>query len=421
MRRRGAVLGAGALLLLGVGALSAFRAGARADRELASALFAHPVALTPDVDRLLPARASAEREIGAGERVLRIGGDAADVEAAFGSVADVAPGLSGDTVYVLDGMSASVSAFHADGRFLFSFGGKGGGPGEFRRPVQLLVLPWSGEVGVWDVETQRLTVHTPAGETARVLAPGAADARGRVRRIRAYGGGYVVEVHSDPLLVSQPDQRGALVRLDTAARSPRTLFSFAIAPVNASHVEPAPGASVTTWLNPPYWSPEPRWDVLADGTVLFAPGGPDEAYRIAPSGRVTRFHREHRYARVTRRDRMRHLEGERDRHLIASPSTSVTVLEVLNRRFYAAVRPSVTGVLAGPDGSLWTRGFDMRDSWRAFSRAWDRTPADGTSLGAVRLPAAFEPLRITGGLVYGIAEDEMYVQRVEAYRVEEGR
>lgn len=318
-------------------------------------------------------------------------------------------------------MSVAVSAFGVDGRFLFSFGGEGGGPGEFRRPVQLLVLPWSGEVAVWDVETQRLTVHTPAGGVARVLAPGAADARGKVRRIRAFAGGYVMEVHSDPLQVSRAEQRGALVRLDTAARSPRTLFGFAIAAVNASHVEPAPGASVTTWSHPPAWSPQARWEVLADGTVLFAPGGPDEAYRIPPTGPVTRLRREHRHSRVTRKDRLRHLEGERDRHLIASPTTPVTVLEPLNRRYYASVRPSVTGLLAGPGGSLWTRGFHMRDSWRGFSRTWNRTRADGTPMDDVRLPASFEPLYIVGGLVYGITEGEMYVQRVEAYRVEEGR
>lgn len=422
MRRRAAVFGAGGLLLLGVGALSAFRADARADRELASVLFTHPVALEPAVDRALPARASAPlRAIGGAQRVLRIGSLAGDAEAAFGKIEDAAPGLSRDTVYVLDGMSASVSAFAADGRHLFAFGGRGGGPGEFRRPTQLLVLPWSGEVAVWDLEAQRLTIHTPSGEAPRVVTPGGPDARGKIQRIRAFRGGYVMEVHSDPLRVTRGEQRGALVRLDTAARAARTLFTFAIAAVDASHQEPAPGTSVTTWLNPPTWSPEPRWDVLPDGTVLFAPGGPDEAYRVTPAGQVTRLHRPTRHARVTRPDRLRRLEGERDRRMLASPSTPVRVLEPLNRRFFAAVRPSVTGLLAGPGGSLWTRGFDTRESWRGHARAWERTRADGAPLGAVRLPAGFEPLRIVGGVIYGIAEDEMHVQRVEAYRAEQGR
>ncbi|HEX2209716.1 MAG TPA: hypothetical protein VHG93_18690 [Longimicrobium sp.] len=421
MRRRAAAVGAGALLIAGAGALSAFRAGARAERELASPLFGEPVSLTPAADRLLPAlTANRVRDVGGPDRMLRIGGGE-DADAAFGHIADLAPSLSGDTVYVLDAMGSSVSAFDTDGRHLLSFGGKGGGPGEFRRPVQLLVLPWSGEVAVWDVETQRLTVHTPAGDAVRVVSPAAGDGRGKVRRIRAFGGGYVAEVHSDPLLVSAWGQRGALVRLDTAAAAPRTLFAFTIAAVNATHQEPAPGTSITSWLKPPTWSPEPRWDLLPDGTVLFAPGGPDEAYRVAPSGRATRLYRESAPGRVTRRDRLRRLDGERDRRIIASPRAPLALLEAANRRFFAAVRPSVTGVLAGPGGALWTRGFDTRESWQGFSRTWTPTHADGRLAGAVRLPAGLEPVRIADGVLYGVAEDEMHVQRVEAYRVEAER
>jgi hypothetical protein len=413
-----AALGIGAVLL-GVGALSAFRGDARAERELASELFTAPVALAGGAEHRLPARATRPAaELGDAHRVLRIGGDG---EAEFGRIADVAPSASGDTVYVLDGMSASVSAFGADGRFLFAFGGKGDGPGEFRAPGQLLVLPWSGEVGVWDAQAQRLTVHTPVGEPVRVLAPGAADARGRVRRIRAAAGGYVMEVYADPLQVDAHRQRGALVRLDTAARSPDTLFHFPLAGVPASHHEPVPGSSVTTWLKPPAWSPEPRWDLLADGTVLFAPGGPDHAYRVAPSGAVTRDHRPHRAARVTRRDRLRRLEGQRDRRLLASRETPLAVLEPLNRRFYAAVRPAVTGVLAGPGGALWTRGFETRESWAGFSRTWEAVGVDGRAAGRIRVPAGFEPVRIVDGLLYGIREDDMHVEWVEAYRVAEER
>lgn len=415
MRPRLALLGAGAVLALGAGALSAFRGDARAERELASEVFAAPVALAGAAERRLPARATGPAAIlGDAHRILR-------TEAEFGRIADVAPSPSGDTVYVLDGMSASVSAFGADGRFLFAFGGKGGGPGEFRTPVQLLVLPWSGEVAVWDTEAQRLTVHTPAGDPVRVLAPGAADARGRVRAIRAAAEGYVAEVYADPLQVETRRQRGALVRLDTAGRRPDTLFHFPLAGVRATHHEAAPGSSVTTWLKPPAWSPEPRWDLLSDGTVLFAPGGPDDGYRVAPSGAVTRDRRPHRPARVTRRDRLRRLEGARDRRRLASPETPLAVLEPLNRRFFAAVRPAVTGVLAGPGGAMWTRGFDTRESWEGFSRTWEAAGADGRAAGRVRVPAGFEPVRMVDGALYGVRVDAMHVERVEAYRLEEGR
>ena len=45
----------------------------------------------------------------------------------------------------------------------------------------------------------------------------------------------------------------------------------------------------------------------------------------------------------------------------------------------------------------------------------------GTAAASLARTAAFEPLHIVGGRVYGVAEGEMYVQRVEAYRVEDGR
>lgn len=395
-------------------ALSAFRLNARADRERASALYTDPVALTPSIDRPVadPGGAKA-REIGDAERVLRIGDS---VEAVFGSVADVAPSLSGDTVYVLDGMNANVSAFDRGGRFLFRFGGRGEGPGEFRGPGQLLVLPWSGQVGVWDGESQRLTLHTPGGRPVRVADPdaGRRTTSRTVQRIVAYRGGYVVQVHADPLRAGPGGQRGALVRLDTALRAADTLFHFAVAATRASHAEWENGSSATTWLHPPVFSPAPRWDLLPDGTVLFAPGGPAEAYRVAPE-RVTRIHWPAAPRRITRGDRLRRLAGERDRGLVASRTTPLAVLEPLNRRFYAAAAPSVTGVLAGPGGSLWTRGFDTRDGWQGFARRWSLTDAAGRALPGVRLPAGFTPLRIHGGLVYGVREDAMNAQSVEIY------
>jgi hypothetical protein len=405
-----------ATAITGALALSAFRLDARADRERGSALFTAPVALLPRAERLLPPpEETAAHDIGAAERVLRI---ADDVEAVFGNVTDVAPSRSADTVYVLDGMNATVSAFDRAGRLLFRFGGRGDGPGEFRGPVQLLVLPWSGEVAVWDGERQRLTLHTPAGRPVRVDDP---DAERRttsrtVQRIAAYDDGYVVQVHADPLRMKPGRQRGALIKLDSALHTTDTLFHFAIADVRASHAEWENGSSATTWLHPPIFSPAPSWDVLSDGTVLFAPGGPAEAYRVAPDGAVTRIRWPAAPRRITRADRLRRLAGERDRGLVASRTTPLVVLEPLNRRFFAAAAPSVTGVLAGPGGSLWTRGFDTRDGWEGFARTWARAGTSGRRLPGVRFPERFTPLRIHGGLVYGVREDASNAQFIEVYR-----
>ncbi|HEY0020409.1 MAG TPA: 6-bladed beta-propeller [Longimicrobium sp.] len=419
MKRRAAWIVAAALgvvaLCLGV---AEARARAQVRRELSSPLFAAPVDLAPARERVLP-RSDAPRPLPM-RPVLRIdGGDG--LAPPFGRLADVAPSRSGDTLYVLDEMEARVSAFGRDGRFLFAFGRKGRGPGEFLRPTHLLVLPWSGAVGVWDADAQRLTLHAPDGARPRVANPAAGHrttASKTVRRLAAFDGGFVMEVHADPLLVGPDGQAGALVRLDTALAAADTLVRFAVAGVRATHVETAAGSSATTWLNPPVFSPAPSWDLLRDGTVVFAPGGPAEAYRIGAGG-AARVRWARAPGRVTRQDRLRRLAGEIDTGLMRVPPVPPTVLEALHRRFFAHVRPAVTGVLATPGGEVWARRFDTEASWEGHARTWDRAGWDGSARTPVRVPPRFRPLRISGSHVYGIAFDDTYVDRVEVYPLSE--
>lgn len=393
-------------------AAAALRPDGRVNAELASPLFTSPVQARLAADRRVPdGLLDAPAELS--ELALRIDGG----EAEFGQIVDVAPSPGGDTIYILDGMSLSVSAFDSGGTRLFGFGGKGGGPGEFRRPTGLTLLPWSGEIAVWDAQTQRMTMHTPAGAAVRMLSP-AGIAGGLVQKMAAVEDGFVAEVRSNPLRVRPDAQWGALMRLDTAGRATRTLLRFRVPGVNASHRESAAGSSVTTWLNPVTWSPEPRWSARRDGSVVFAPGGPDEVYRINPSGHVERIRTGSPPARVTRGDRVRHLAGLRERGRIAAPATPLHLLEPMNRAYYAVVRPAVSGVLAGPGGAAWTRGFSTEDDWRGYSREW-RVAGAARSPSRVRLPRGFEPLHIAGGLVYGVAVDSMLAERVEAYRMEE--
>lgn len=378
-----------------------------------SPLFTAPVQIAAAVDVPLPSPESAAlRTIGDGGPVLRIDGG----EEGFGAIADVAVTRGGDTVYVLDRMSASVSAFRPDGRLLFRFGRKGGGPGEFRSVSRVMVLPATGEMGVWDDEAQRLTLLTPASGTLRQITPSGLD--GRVHRIAALADGFMAEVRSDPLQVSAKEQRGALVRLDAAGRPTATLLRFLPPGVSASQGEPAAGASVTTWLNPPTWSPEPSWDVLLDGTTGFAPGGPDVAYLIDPEGRALRLWRAGAPARVTRGDRLRHLDGLRQRRRVGAPGTPLTILEPLNRGYYARVRPAVTGTLVDPAGEVWTRRFDTSDDWKGRAREWDAVNPRGRTR-RLRLPAGFEPLLLHGGMLYGVSTDDLHVERIVAFRTEE--
>lgn len=410
-------MAAGAVLcasLVGV-AVAAARAEGRERRALRSPLLAAPVQISPAQERVLDLSRRALAL--SAPPVLRLGDAGSGVE--FGRIADVAPSRSGDTVYVLDEMEGQVSAFDRQGRRLFTFGARGEGAGEFRRPVDLLVLPWSGEVGVWDMDAQRLTLHGPGGERPRTVDPspgGRRTSSRTVRRVGTYADGYVVEVHEDPLLVGPGSQHALLIRLNRELAVRDTLARVLVPGVTASHVETAAGSSATTWHNPPVYSPALSWASLDDGSVLMAPGGPPDVYRLTASG-ATRFRWRHRPGRLTRSDRLRRLEGEIETGLFRAPPVPVTVLEPLHRRFFSILRPSFTGVLGGAAGEIWVRRFDTRASWEGHALIWERVAYDGTALPAIQLPGGFRPRRVIGALMYGVATDSLGVERAEVYPV----
>lgn len=416
MRRWTLAAGAVVCAVLAGATAASVRAGGKERSALRSPLFAAPVQISPLREHSLDL--SHEAHGLTGPPVLRLGGEGSGVD--FGRIADVAPSRTGDTVYVLDGMEALVSAFDRQGRRLFTFGGRGDGPGEFRRPTDLLVVPWSGQVAVWDLDAQRLTVHGPGDEHPRTVdpAPGRRRTSSRtVRRLAAYDDGYVVEVHEDPLVTRPQHQHALLIRLDREFGVRDTLARVIVPGVTASHVETAAGSSATTWHDPPVFSPAPSWDVLADGTVLLAPGGPADVYRLAAQG-AERFRWRHRPGRLTRSDRLRRLEGEIATGLFRAPPVPVAVLEPLHRRFFATLRPSFTGVLAGAAGEIWVRRFDTRASWEGHARTWERVAGDGAALPALQLPQGFQPRRVVGSLLFGVATGPLGVERVEVYSVD---
>jgi len=91
----------------------------------------------------------------------------------FNKPTDVAFAANGD-FYVSDGYGNSrVVKFDRDGKFLFSWGKKGSGPGEFNLP-HAVRLDSKGNVYVADRENKRIQVFTPDGKFLRQLAGGIA-------------------------------------------------------------------------------------------------------------------------------------------------------------------------------------------------------------------------------------------------------
>lgn len=99
------------------------------------------------------------------EEELRIGALTGNEHEVFGTVSDLAVTADG-TIWVVDGQVPVIRRFDARGRYLGSVGRHGGGPGEYRRPVGLELLP-DGGLALLDSGRGRIIVYDSAGTFRR--------------------------------------------------------------------------------------------------------------------------------------------------------------------------------------------------------------------------------------------------------------
>jgi hypothetical protein len=97
---------------------------------------------------------------------LRIGTIEGRPEEEFGRVTDALP-LSDGGVAVLDGQAVAIRLFDADGAYRMSLGSPGGGPGAFRQPNRLALLP-GDTLAVYDPRMRRITNFGPDGALGRI-------------------------------------------------------------------------------------------------------------------------------------------------------------------------------------------------------------------------------------------------------------
>jgi hypothetical protein len=332
--------------------------------------------------------------------------------------------VDGDgNLWVVDAMQRELLGFDGGGALIGRYGRRGRGPGEYESPGSVMRLPWNDHLAVWDATLQRLTFLTSGGRVERTVSLAGADVSPipglgqAAKRLRTWSGGFVLERHSDPLRTPPAEQLGHLLLLDTLAQVTDTILTFAVPVVHAQNSGESAG-NHTTWQAPPAFAPEAHWDVFPDGTIAFAPGGPYALYLFLPlSGEALQVRRDWTPERVTRRDRLRRLEMERDDGRIGRSSMATALIERVTRDRFARIRPTITGVLADPAGRLWVRRFDTAADGAGRSPVWDVYALTGDPLGTVRFEPRFLPRRIDGLQVLGIRRDSLGVRSVAAYPI----
>lgn len=98
------------------------------------------------------------------KELWRIGGDDEDEELFFGVIQAIQ--VDGDgNIYLLDRQLHQVMILSPDGEFLRAIGREGEGPGEFRHPGDLILLP-DGTVGVVQQQPGKIVLLSPEGDPA---------------------------------------------------------------------------------------------------------------------------------------------------------------------------------------------------------------------------------------------------------------
>ncbi len=96
------------------------------------------------------------------QELWRAGGDDEDV--IFGVVRDIAVDDAGN-IYLLDVQLSQVHVFNRDGGFLRQIGREGEGPGEFRRPSSMFIMP-DGKIAVVQMMPGKIVLLNPDGTPA---------------------------------------------------------------------------------------------------------------------------------------------------------------------------------------------------------------------------------------------------------------
>jgi hypothetical protein len=94
----------------------------------------------------------------------RIGGDTEDEDEFFGVIMAIDTDADGN-VYLLDSQLHQVMIYTSEGEFIRAIGREGEGPGEFRRPGTMTLLP-GGNVGVVQQMPGKIVMLTPEGDPA---------------------------------------------------------------------------------------------------------------------------------------------------------------------------------------------------------------------------------------------------------------
>lgn len=317
--------------------------------------------------------------------------------------------LSSGTIVVAVGGTQDVRWFGANGEWIRSVGGHGSGPGEFQWVRSLLRLP-GDSILIEDPISARMTLYDANGRFVRSWLIGA-DRPSPIGRL-ADGGLVAIPERT----INEPP---GFVRFEAAVvrytgGTTDTIGTFAGS--ESFTMMCGPDNSGLCNLGLPY-GPD-AVGAVSDDAVFVGNGATYEIRRFTPSAGLT--------AIIRRDEPLVPLTAERvawqlDSLLGAVPPVRREMMrERLVSRPAPATMAAFSQIIADDVGRIWVgRPAALIDGSVGLkeTREWDVFDADGRFIGAVALPTSLRVMSISDGHIVGIALDDDGVEYVEVHRL----
>ena len=336
------------------------------------------------------------------EPVFRLGDAGDDPSSSFFRIVDVAL-LAGGEIIVVDGGSAEVRRYDAAGRHLWSTGGRGEGPGEFRFP-RYLGRRDDGAFLIWDRGLLRLSV-IENGEVMLAERRNAPDGSTFIADGLFDDGAWLVAY---PQSVSLPEGTAWTDTIRLGRYDPVLEEDVRLAMV------PGMGWVWTGQYQLPVpFGAQPLRAIVGDRLAV-ASGPASEVSVHDPDGSLAARYRVAREREpVTDSDVGRVIEG----FVEIGQGPAAVWRQWRDEMEVPAHEPAFDRLLADREGNLWARRF-MADLLTREPPSWDVFSPAGTWLGVVATPGGMVVTSIRDGLVAGIYRDELGVEYVSVHRLD---
>lgn len=354
---------------------------------------------------------------------VRIGSLEGEEHEMFGQIQMLATDPRDGSVYIYDRQVPALRKYDADGRYIATFGRKGGGPGEYENADSGLGVLSDGRVVLRDPGNARFTVYAADGTYLESW-----PARGGMftaAPLIVSGDGFY-----NPIFQFSGAWTGTrLVRHDAAGMAGDTLVPPDMGGYTAPTVSAQMENSSQTWNVP--FSPIARRSFHPDGYYV---GGVSDRYQVdlfRPDGTVLRLGRDAEPVAVSAGERA----AEEDR--VTTAMRRLDPSWRWNGPPIPPIKPIFADISPARDGRIWVQlhqpgervpddelepGPDGRRPLARFRErvVWDVFEPDGRYLGQVFAPEGFSTSprpALDRDRVWGVMRDDLGVEYLTRFRI----